>query len=218
MRKEKIKVIESTDINGVYWIQNHYIKTSTHSRIVIPSPGQGLFSVVSHAFDFSDEDHGGYEVYGIHIGQNDVLSFMSLDERVIKGKFVDCRKGSPTIHQSIEIEFLGSPEKSLVIERGVAHIFDNLKGMVTLNQPQIYYDYKNNFYNSRSDVINVPRGTKENNFPAVEINKYLAPKWLCNFMLKRQRYLLSGNNNNNHPYIFQKGDEKLILTPPNIKR
>lgn len=94
---EKDRILEKTEIEGLYWISNYYVKISKLSRIILPSPGQGGFSIVYHGSDFLDEDHGGYEYYGIHVGQVDVLSFLACDDRVMTGHFVDCRKNSQTL-------------------------------------------------------------------------------------------------------------------------
>jgi len=93
--EEREEILEKTEIDGLYWIRNYYLKTSAHSRIVLPNPGQGNFTIVHHAHDFADAEHGGYEVYGIHLGQVDVLTFLATDDRIMTGHFVDCREGSP---------------------------------------------------------------------------------------------------------------------------
>jgi len=207
------EVVEETDIEGLYWISNYAIKTTRLSRIVLPSPGQGVFTIVTHAADFSEQEHGGYEFYGIHIGQVDVLTFLALDDRVMQGDFVDCRRGSKTFHKRVKFAFTGDPDKALVIDRGIAHIFDNLKGMVTLNQPRVYFDRNNPYYSSDFDVVNVRRSSPLDEFPSVIVNRFPLPYWLCRSALKKQRAKIRAAGSRNHPFIFHKGSEKLILTP-----
>jgi len=210
---EEEQIEERTSIEGLYWIRNYFVETTERSRIVLPNPGQGNFSIVYHAADFSDAPHGGYEIYGIHLGQVDVLTFLAADERVMKGHFVDCRRGSPTLHQAVTLEFKGTPERALVIDRGIAHIFDNLIGMVTVNQLKKYWDFANPDFNSSVDVYNVPRGTAPSDFPVLQVNRFEAPQWLCRFVNKTQRMALRKQETwSHHPIALKAGQSKLTLT------
>jgi dTDP-4-dehydrorhamnose 3,5-epimerase len=211
--EEPDDVIERTPIPGLHWIRTYGLKSTEHSRIVLPSQGQGNFSVVFHADDFSESSHGGYEFYGLHLGQSDVLTFLATDARTMTGHFVDCRKDSPTLHTACALSFSGDPDKALVIDRGVAHIFDNLIGMVTLNQMRLYVDFANPDFNPATDVINVARDTPLDRFPAISVNRYKAPAWLCRIAVKAQRLQLrSGMANPNHPFKFKVGKKTLTLT------
>lgn len=211
---EPERIVERTAIDGLYWIRNYFIKTSSFSRIVLPDPGQGNFSIIYHGKDFAEQEHGGYEVYGIHVGQTDVLTFLACDGRVMRGHFVDCRKGSPTLHREAHLEFKGDPEKSLIIDRGIAHIFDHLDGMITLNQLRTYVDYKANpDLNPTFDVINVPRGAALSDFPAVQVNRFMAPRFLCGFNRKVQRLRLREGAGAVHSFNFQIAGKTVTLTP-----
>ncbi len=212
--EEEDEVLERTPIEGLHWIRTYGIKSTPQSRIVIPSQGQGNFSIVYHARDFSKASHDGYDYYGLHVGQADVLTFLATDDRKMSGHFVDCRKGSPTRHRDWKMTFHGDPDRALVIDRGIAHIFDNLKGMITLNQMRIYLDFGNPDFNANTDVINVPRGTDANKFPAVQVNRLRAPKWLCRLAIKAQRLQLrTGSISANHPFKFKAGNKTVVLTP-----
>jgi hypothetical protein len=46
--REDEEVLETTAIPGLRWIRNYYLRTSSRSRIVLQSPGQGNFTVVYH--------------------------------------------------------------------------------------------------------------------------------------------------------------------------
>jgi hypothetical protein len=210
---EPEEVLEKTDIPGLHWIRNYYLRTSVHSRIVLPHPGQGNFTAVYHGSDFADRAHNGYEVYGIHLGQVDVLTFLATDGRRMDAHFVDCRRGSPTLHHGVSLNFGGDPDRALVIDRGIAHIFDNLTGMVTLNQMRLFMDFKNPDFDPNFDVLNVPRGTDPANFPEVQINRFRSPTWLCRLATKAQRIQLRKGINNHHPFKFKSGGMRLTLTP-----
>jgi hypothetical protein len=211
--EEPEEIVAKTELPGLYWVRNYYLRTSRHSRIVLPSPGQGTFTAVYHGSDFAESAHNGYEVYGIHLGQVDVLTFLATDGRRMSGHFVDCREGSPTLHQTASLEFGGDPDRALVIERGIAHIFDNLTGMVTLNQMRIYMDFKNPDFDPNIDVLNVARGTSPELFPVVRVNRIWSPTWLCRLALKVQRMQLRRGIKGSHPFRFIAGGKKFTLTP-----
>ena len=211
--QEPDQVIEQTALPGLYWIRNYYLRTGEHSRIVLPNPGQGAFTAVYHAHDFTESAHGGYDMYGIHMGQVDVLTFLAADARRMSGHFVDCRENSPTLHQEARLEFGGDPDRALVIERGIAHIFDNLTCMVTMNQMRLFMDWGNPDFDPNIDVLNVARGTPPDQFPVVRINRYRAPRWICALAVKMQRIQLRKGIGNHHPFKFKLNGRRYTLTP-----
>jgi hypothetical protein len=213
LSSESDSIVETTEISGLHWIRNYFINTSEYSRIILPSPGQGNFSVVYHGIDFAQEPHGGYEVYGIHVGQVDVLTFLACDNRVMFGHFVDCRKNSPTLHKDVTLAFKGNPDLALVIDPGIAHIFDNLYGMVTLNQMRFYIDIKNPDLNREFDVINVLRNTPPDQFPIVKTNRFRAPDILCSLIRRYQRDQIRRGIGTRHAFNLMAGDKKITLTP-----
>ena len=211
--EEAEQIVETTDLPGLYWIRTYFLRISDYSRIVMPSPGQGNFTAVFHGADFADSDHNGYEVYGIHIGQVDVLTFLATDGRRMSGHFVDCRRDSPTLHKDVRLEFRGDPDRALVIDRGIAHIFDNLTGMVTLNQMRIYLDFGNPDFDPNIDVLNVPRDTPTAEFPSIQPNRFRSPYWLCRLAVKAQRIQLRKGIGNHHPFKFKADGVRYTLTP-----
>jgi|SoiMethySBSTD1v2_1073268.scaffolds.fasta_scaffold501782_3 dTDP-4-dehydrorhamnose 3,5-epimerase len=210
--QETDDIVEESCIPGLFWKRNDFYKTTAHSRIILPSPGQSLFTVVFHAEDFSDSSHGGYEFYGCHLGQDDVLTFLAHDEREMTGHFVDCRKGSPTLHQSLSLSFKGNSDRSLVIGRGIAHIFDNLMGMTTINQMRMHFDFRNPDFIPGSDVINIKRGTPIAEFPALRVNRFRSPRWLCHLMVKQQRIAIR-RSGANYPFQFKHGGKNFAFFP-----
>jgi len=211
--EEADEALEATSLPGLYWIHNYYLRTSAHSRIVLPHPGQNNFTAVYHATDFAESSHNGYEVYGIHIGQVDVLTFLAADARRMSGHFVDCRENSRTLHKDVSLEFGGDPDRALVIDRGIAHIFDNLTGMVTLNQMRIFMDFGNPDFDPNIDVLNVPRDTPPADFPSVRVNRFRAPRWICRAAVKYQRIQLRRGIGNAHPFKFKAQGKRYTLTP-----
>ncbi len=194
-------------------MRNYGLASSAHSRIILPSQGQGNFSVVYHAHDFSESAHNGYEYYGLHVGQTDVLTFLATDNREMRGHFVDCRSGSSTFRHECELTFSGDPDRALVVSRGIAHIFDNLTGMVTLSQLRLYVDFANPDYKPGIDVINIDRGTAPLSFPEVRPNRFRAPNWICRAAIKVQRMRLRHGGEERHPFRFKVGKRTVVLTP-----
>lgn len=206
---EREEVLEATAIQGLYWIRSYRIRTAARSGIIIQNPGQENVSVVYHADDFTTSRHGGYDVYGIHLGQVDMLTFLATDGRIMTGHFVDCRADSPTLHEQVTIHFGGDPDRALVIERGIAQ----LVGMVTLNQPRLYFDFSNPDFKSATDVLNVARGTPIERFPVVHVNRYLAPWWLARLSRKAQRIRLRAGRTAVHPLRFVVQGKQVSLIP-----
>jgi hypothetical protein len=210
--QEVDEIVEQSCIPGLFWKRNDFYKTTALSRIILPSPGQSLFTVVFHAEDFSESSHGGYEFYGCHLGQDDVLTFLAHDDRVMTGHFVDCRKDSPTLHKSCSLSFKSNSDRSLVIGRGIAHIFDNLMGMTTINQMRMHFDIRNPDFIPGSDVINILRGTPVDQFPALRVNRFRSPRWLCHLMVKQQRIEIR-RSGGNYPFQFKHGGKNFAFVP-----
>ena len=210
--KEPDIVTEGTEIEGLHWIRTHSFKTSNDSRIMLPNPRQYGFTVVYHGEDFSTEAHKGYGVYGMHAGQDDVLTFLATDRRLMAGHFVDCRPQSKTYRVAVSLSFGGDPDRALVVPRGVAHIFDNLTGMVTLNQIRLFFDFNNPDFDPSSDVINVPRDSPISAFPAVRVNRIRAPFWLCYLAIKSRRLRLA-DGNRRYPFSYKIGGRRVSLIP-----
>jgi hypothetical protein len=215
---ETEQVLERTPIPGLYWIRTYFLRTSDQSRIILPLPGQGNFTAVYHSQDFSAASHGGYDVYGIHLGQVDVLTFLAADDRTMIGHFVDCRRASQTLHEDLRIEFKGNPDRALVIERGIAHIFDNLLGMVTLNQPILYFDYTNPDFDPNIDVVNVPRDTASKLFPVLSTNRFRMSSWMCRLALKWQRIQLRKGFQDYHPFRFKAAGKTVTVVPKGLPK
>jgi dTDP-4-dehydrorhamnose 3,5-epimerase len=197
-------VLERTEIPGLEWVANDFALTGAHSRIVIASAGQMFTNIVWHA----PADDFNYEVFGIHVGQDDRLTFINGKE--IVGRFVDCRKGSPTYHKTVEMTFDGNPDRKLVISRGIAHWFGNLEGVVTRNEPMLYWAIGNDDFDPAIDTINVPREAAVQDFPSVTVNPWRIPNLLSQVILLSQRLRLR-KGQKNYPFRFKAGSRTVVL-------
>ena len=123
---------EIGEISGLRWIYRNRISNGEES-FVVPFPDVNPVSIVDHGFkEFS------YDQYGIHLGQADILTFLGSENEKITAHFIDCRKNSETFGKRIKENFYPSTEKTLYIPPGVAHRFDNLSNVYTINNFKLF--------------------------------------------------------------------------------
>ncbi len=146
------------------------------------SPGPLVSDFVTHG------PHFEYSTLGIHVGQDDRLTFFEEPGRWIEGYFVDCREGSATLHRRIVHRFEASPLRRLVIPRGVAHTFDGLSGVTTRDEPVWYSGENNPHWNINNDLISVLRTAET--FPVVQVNDYRLPEELHVYMTQLSQAVL----------------------------
>ena len=123
-------------IHGAGWQRNLALTSRRSARsgvIVMAEPG--VRQVVDHGIH--RYEHGAY---GIHVSLEDRLTFLGDGDRVARATLVDCREGSPTLHARIDVEFHPSPFRQLIIPPGVAHAFQDLSGIFTINRAKPYFD------------------------------------------------------------------------------
>ena len=134
MADERVKTFE--EIHGVELVRNVYVGTGPSSGILL---GGMLSTNVYRQAGKKTE----YSVWGIHLATNDELTFMDkADSTPVVVLMVDCRKTSPTKGNYLEVTCHVDPEVRLVIPRGVAHMPTNLNGLMTMNTPRIFWDYR----------------------------------------------------------------------------
>jgi len=146
------------------------------------SPGPLVSDFVTHG------PHFEYSTLGIHVGQDDRLTFFEEPGRWIEGYFVDCREGSATLHRRIVRRFEASPLRRLVIPRGVAHTFDGLSGVTTRDEPVWYSGENNPHWNINNDLISVLRTAET--FPVVQVNDFRLPEALHVYMTQLSQAVL----------------------------
>jgi hypothetical protein len=112
-----------------------------------------------------------YSTYGIHVGQDDRLTFFG-DGQVIQVHLIDCRIDSPQLGEEITIELMVSPHRVLIIPMGVAHTLDGLAGVVTRDEP-VWYADENPDWNPDNDLVSFPRSDEV--APVVHINRFNLP-------------------------------------------
>ena len=117
------------EITGVGW-QKHLLVWSDETA--------GYAALVDHS-PFQIIDHGrkpySTDAYGIHLEWEDRLTFVGRSDRVATIKLVDCRNNSSTCGNEISHQFKPSPLRYLTIPPGVAHAFEGLEEIFTINRP-----------------------------------------------------------------------------------
>ncbi len=157
-----------------------------------------------------------YDQYGIHVGQVDRLTFLGPPTQTINGYFVDCRKGSPTLHQTVELTYWPSPDRKLVIGRGIAHTFDGLQNIVTVDEPIHFVAEGNPDYNLYNDVVNFPRTFTPDLWPLVRTNDLPIPVECYRFITDKQHKLFSAGGVT-YPVRFQVelgGERRYVVAIP----
>lgn len=173
--------------------------SGSFSTKLLSSPGPLVSDFVTHEPGF------GYGTYGIHVGQDDRLTFMGSYRR-IHGYFVDCRRGSPTLHTKVELSFVPSLARRLVIPRGVAHTFDGLERVVTRDEPVWHAADDNLDWNIDNDLISIDRDTPLKAFPVVRPNEQRLPDSLHVFQSRLSQRLLESPATYLARYQVSEGD------------
>ncbi|MEU9418164.1 hypothetical protein [Streptomyces sp. NPDC048272] len=153
---------------GVQLRQNN-VSTGDGTTAVVSvtriSNGPGITDYVTHEQDFA------YSTFGIHVGQDDRLTFFG-ERRRISVHLIDCREDSPQLGDEITIELDVSPHRVLIIPKGVAHTLDGLGGVVTRDEP-VWYADRNPDWEPDNDLVSFLRTADR--APVVRTNRHLLP-------------------------------------------
>lgn len=191
-------------IEGVRWVPNSVVPTGEGQAILLAA------NPISTVVLRQDEAEGVYPAWGIHLCSDDELTVLrKADGSPIVIDMVDCRKGSPTLRNTLKIECHPDSSRRLVIPRGVAHLPQHLRGCLTLNSPNFYWDYRKLPMAAEVDVINVPVGTELNDFPIVPVARYPYPKLLLPFLLAKQHQRIK-EVGTEFPFVRAMGDGTVL--------
>jgi dTDP-4-dehydrorhamnose 3,5-epimerase-like enzyme len=143
-------------IAGLGWQKHLLVWAGPDAGYAAPDAGYAALAdptplqVISHG-----EDHYVTDAYGIHLEWEDRLTFVGPPDQMITIHFIDCRKGSPTAGRGTSHRFFPSPLQMLIIPPGVAHAFDGLERVFTVNRPVRRAGRTDNF-EPGNDVIDWP--------------------------------------------------------------
>nr|WP_237585185.1 MULTISPECIES: dTDP-4-dehydrorhamnose 3,5-epimerase family protein [unclassified Proteus (in: enterobacteria)] len=173
--------LPTSTILGVEFREMATLHTGKESGIV-PLTRQSPMYLVEHGHEDYD-----FDSYGLHLGQEDHLTFLGDISHEITVKLVDMRENSPTLFYEDEIVFNPAPNIELVIPCGVAHALFNMANIITVNRPIIYLD-KEKEYIPGHDVIDWENTNK--NYQSYRVNKIPADLSYYQFLVSKQQELM----------------------------
>lgn len=153
-------------IDGLRWVSRWRVNNGKSDSYVVPFVTTHPVNIVYHG-----EHEFKYGQYGIHLGQQDTLTFLGSEKQVILAKFIDCRSSSPTFRRHLEFEITPSSAKTLIIPPGVAHTFHNLENIFTLNSYTLFLPDIDTLsradlnWSPGNDVINIPENISPEDVP-----------------------------------------------------
>lgn len=175
-------------------------------EIVKISSGSGVTDYVTHETDFS------YSTYGIHIGQDDRLTFLGIDQ-MVEVLLIDCRDDSATLGREVHVSMRVSPDRMIVIPKGVAHTLDGLDGVVTRDEP-VWYSGDTPDWHIDNDLVSFPISSQQH--PVVATCDQPLPQE-ASLLISRMSQLI--NATTHAAYLsrfnvkFKDGDQYVLIRP-----
>lgn len=190
-QKKKGNVVsESFSIEGLGWRENWRIENGNDSYVV-PFPTLRPATLVFHG-----ETEFSYGHYGIHLGQADVLTFMGPSSGTITGWFIDCREGSPTAGMREKHTWSPTSARALYIPPGVAHTFDGLEFVNTINSYELFLPDPDEWVHGSldwqpdADIINIPLDIADEDIPLYKPNAHPASELWYDMVAAQQRAMI----------------------------
>jgi hypothetical protein len=184
-------------IDGAGWRRNLVVWTGESSGYV-----PLVDSRPKHLIDHGESEFT-HDAFGIHTGGDDHLIFVGPKYRKAACELLDCRKGSATLHRSVKFDFSPNALVTLIIPRGVAHRFENLEGIFTVNQPLTYLP-EDGEYLPAYDVTDWPINRRP--LPELEVNTKLADAEYYMDLSAKQREMISQPPQHSTPSIIMTKD------------
>jgi dTDP-4-dehydrorhamnose 3,5-epimerase-like enzyme len=182
--------VQRLGIDGLRWESRVSIANGGGS-VVVPFPTTDLIHLVYHGVEpFA---HGRY---GLHRGLEDHLTFLGPTNKTAQGFFVDCRRGSPTLHRKLTVDFHPHSARTLVIPCGVAHGFKGLEDIFTINAFRAFLPPPEHLLTDRNpwangaDIYNFAYDVADDELPVVDVNLYPASSVFYEVLSELQRATL----------------------------
>ncbi|MEU1375931.1 dTDP-4-dehydrorhamnose 3,5-epimerase family protein [Streptomyces triculaminicus] len=181
---------ESFSIDGLGWRENWRIDNGKDSYVV-PFPTLRPATLVFHG-----ETEFSYGHYGIHLGQADVLTFLGPSTGEITGYFIDCREGSPTAGVRERHVWSPASRRALYIPPGVAHTFDGLEFVNTINSYELFLPDPEQWvrgsleWQPDADIINIPLDIAQEDLPYYRPNSHPASELWYDLVASQQRSMI----------------------------
>jgi dTDP-4-dehydrorhamnose 3,5-epimerase-like enzyme len=200
---------EIEGIEGAGW-EKHLVYWSGEQSGFVPFLDDSPFYIVDHGNNSYTHD-----AFGIHLSQQDRLTFVGDMNQLITLVMVDCRENSPTLHNEVKIQFLPSALKFLVIPNGVAHRFENLHKVYTINRPYIFSDNIDE-YEPGNDVIDWDISDK--NYPVYKVSNNAVDKIFYKEQSLAQLQLMMNPSKHSTPIVVTTKNENGELVNVAIRK
>ncbi|MEV5864339.1 hypothetical protein AB0L83_32040 [Streptomyces sp. NPDC052071] len=170
-------------ILGLHWERNFFAETGERSYTLVANEGPLVSDFHYYAYDSGD--------YLLHVGSLNRFTFFGDPDQEITAEFVDCRKGSPSLHQLVRLDFTPDPRKVLHIAQGIAMKFSGMRNILVRSEPVWFAPSSaTTNYNVGNDQTYVPAETPASHFPKVSVNDLPLPPEALQIILKRQQEIL----------------------------
>lgn len=205
-------------IDGLQWIDRWRLNNGRAESFVVPFPTTRPINIVTHG-----EQPFDYGQYGIHLSQQDVLTFLGDARRRIRARFIDCRKDSPTLGVSLDLAFAPSSSRTLIIPPGVAHTFTGLEGVSTLNAYGLFLPPIEDLlaptvgWIPENDIINLPLETDPKTIEPVVAMSEPASNQVYYRLASLQAAALSVGNvshGETRTFVLDTGEQVQLLLQP----
>jgi dTDP-4-dehydrorhamnose 3,5-epimerase-like enzyme len=123
----------------------------------------------------------------VHRGTAHRLIFLGDPARVIRGHFVDCRRGAATRCHRVSLAFHPDSARILCIPAGVAHAFSGLEGLFVVDEPALSLPdisslARDGLAPRGDDVRSVAVTCRDDQLPAVEPHRHAASEKLYEYL------------------------------------
>lgn len=145
------------------------IEGGGRERKIISNDGGCIHHYVTHDSNFE------YDTFGIHLGQEDRLTFWSQNEKYFSAYFMDCRIGSPTSGKRCIMQIPSSPVVKLIVPCGIAHSFGGINDILTRNDMHLYIDIFSKTNDFLLDNRTFGVSAIEDDIPRFPPNRYRLP-------------------------------------------
>ncbi|GGO83010.1 dTDP-4-dehydrorhamnose 3,5-epimerase [Wenjunlia tyrosinilytica] len=171
-------------ILGLHWEANYCAETADGSYTLVTNPSP----LVSDVHFFQRDT---YDDYVVHVGHSTRFTFLGAPEQLLVGDFVDCRRGSPSLRQSVRLEFTPDPRRALHVGQGIAMRFQGLTNITVRTEPTWFDSSRpDSHYDVGNDQIRVPTDTPTSSFPSLSVNDLPLPPHVLQILMQRQLEIL----------------------------
>lgn len=169
---------------GLHWEDNLCAETADGGHTLVTTPAPLLSDV--HFFR-----RDAYDDYVVHVGHSSRFTFFGAPCQPLVGEFVDCRRGSPSLHRTTRLEFTPDPRRVLHVAQGIAMRFRGLTNITVRTETTWFASSRDDSHHDvGNDQIRVPTDTPASSFPSLSVNDLPLPPHVLQILMQRQLEIL----------------------------